>query len=153
MKDRYLVSAGGVVFRRDREGPLFLLLGFKKRGVWCLPKGLIEGEESELEAARREVEEETGIRDLRLVDKIGTISYEFWMHGRHYHKTVHFFLFETGEKDAKVSWEHDTCKWFNFENAIKALTYPKEKEILRKGCSIIKDLDKTIEVSKLKPKE
>ncbi|MEM2122024.1 MAG: NUDIX domain-containing protein [Candidatus Bathyarchaeia archaeon] len=139
--EKPLASAGGVVFRRSIAGPLFLLLGLKKRGIWCLPKGLIEDGESELEAARREVEEETGIGDLRLIDEIGVINYEFWMHGRHYRKMVYFFLFETEREDAKVSWEHDTCRWFNFDESIKALTYPKEKEILKKGYEIIKNIN------------
>ncbi|MGC8961867.1 MAG: NUDIX hydrolase [Candidatus Bathyarchaeia archaeon] len=143
-----LTSAGGVIFRQSHTGPLFLLLRLKKRNIWCLPKGLIEDGESELEAAKREVEEETGIHDLRLIDKIGTINYEFRMHGRHYHKTVHFYLFETEREDAKVSWEHDACGWFNFEEAVKALTYPKEKEVLRGGYEIIKNLIKGVDASK-----
>ncbi|MBS7644558.1 MAG: NUDIX domain-containing protein [Candidatus Bathyarchaeia archaeon] len=135
-----LTSAGGVVFRRSPMGPLFLLLRLKRRSIWCLPKGLIEDGESELEAAKREVGEETGIDDLRLIDEIGTINYEFWMHGKHYRKTVYFFLFETEKEDAKVSWEHDACRWFSFEEAFKALSYPKEKEILRRGYKIIKNI-------------
>jgi 8-oxo-dGTP pyrophosphatase MutT (NUDIX family) len=135
-----LASAGGVVFRRSHGGPLFLLLELRRRNVWCLPKGLIEEGESPLEAARREVEEETGLDDLKLIDEIGAISYEFWMHGRHYRKTVYFFLFETEREDAKVSWEHDACKWFSFDEGLNALTYPKEKEILKKGYEIIKNI-------------
>ncbi len=137
-----LTSAGGVVFRITNENLLFLLLGFKKRKIWCLPKGLIEKGESEVEAAQREVEEETGINDIKLIDKIGAISYKFWLRGRRYHKTVHFYLFETKQETARVSWEHDTCDWFNYEAAHIMLTYPKEEEILKKGYEIIVNLNK-----------
>jgi len=61
MRGENRVSAGGVVYRAEKEKPLFLLIGFKRRNIWCLPKGLIESGESELDAAQREVKEETGL--------------------------------------------------------------------------------------------
>ncbi len=150
LKYEQLTSAGGVVFRLSYGTPRFLLLGFKRRKTWCLPKGLIEKGEGELEAAKREVEEETGISQLRLIDKIGAISYEFWLRGRRYHKTVHFFLFETEQEYARVSREHDRCAWFNFEEAVRISTYLKEKEMLKKGYAIILNMLNSLEVSKVK---
>jgi 8-oxo-dGTP pyrophosphatase MutT (NUDIX family) len=137
---KQLTSAGGVVYRITNNSLSFLILGFKGRKVWCLPKGLIETGESELEAAEREVNEETGINDIKLNEKIGTIAYKFWLRGRRYHKTVHFYLFETEQENAKVSLEHDTYVWVSFREALKILTYPKEKEMLKQGFAIIENL-------------
>ena len=137
MEYTQLTSAGGVVFRYMSGNPTFLLLGFKKRKIWCLPKGIIEKGESEFDTAKREVEEETGITDLEYIDKIGSIRYEFWVKGKHYNKQVYFFLFQTHQDNAKVSPEHDICAWFNFEEAINNLTYSKEKSILKNGYKII----------------
>jgi 8-oxo-dGTP pyrophosphatase MutT (NUDIX family) len=55
-------AAGAVVFRRSERGIRILVLRAYKN--WDFPKGMIEPGESELDAARREVEEETGLSGL-----------------------------------------------------------------------------------------
>ena len=55
-------AAGAVVFRRSERGIRLLVLRAYKN--WDLPKGMVEPGESELDAARREVAEETGLADL-----------------------------------------------------------------------------------------
>ncbi len=55
-------AAGAVVFRRSEHGVRVLVLRAYKN--WDFPKGLVEPGESELDAARREVEEETGLAGL-----------------------------------------------------------------------------------------
>ena len=55
-------AAGAVVFRRSDRGIRILLLRAYKN--WDFPKGLVEPGENELDAAKREVEEETGLADL-----------------------------------------------------------------------------------------
>ena len=57
-------SAGFVVVHDARKRPRFLLLRAYK--LWDFPKGLVEAGESQLDAARRETREETGIDDLEL---------------------------------------------------------------------------------------
>ncbi|MGH9797670.1 MAG: NUDIX domain-containing protein [Candidatus Polarisedimenticolia bacterium] len=72
--DRAPAGAGkrsaGILMHREREGRLEVLLvhpggpllGGRDEGAWTIPKGLIEPGEEELDAARREFEEETGLR-------------------------------------------------------------------------------------------
>ena len=55
-------AAGAVVFRRSEHGIRLLVLRAYKN--WDFPKGTVEPGESELDAARREVEEETGLAGL-----------------------------------------------------------------------------------------
>jgi 8-oxo-dGTP pyrophosphatase MutT (NUDIX family) len=55
-------AAGAVVFRRSERGIRLLVLRAYKN--WDFPKGTVEPGESELAAARREVEEETGLAGL-----------------------------------------------------------------------------------------
>src|SRR5713101_1851459 len=120
-----VTSAGGVVYRWDKDNPLFLLLASNKRGVWCLPKGLIE------------VREETGVSRVKLHGKLGAIKYQFGFRAKTYDKTVHFFLFETDQADAKVGTEHDAMEWMPYEKALHTLSYPNEKEMLSKAAGII----------------
>ncbi len=132
-----VTSSGGVVYRWDRENPLFLLLGSEKRGTWCLPKGLIEPDEDEVRTAIREVREETGVSRVKIKGKIGVIRYQFGFRAKTFDKTVHFFLFETDQADSKVGTEHDFMEWMPFDKALETLSYPNEKEVLSKAKEMI----------------
>src|SRR5213076_2296125 len=132
-----VISSGGVVYRVEDGIPLFLLLTSNKRGIWCLPKGLIEENEDEVTTAMREVREETGVSRVKLRGKVGQIKYQFGFRAKTYDKTVHFFLFETDQADAKVGTEHDAMEWMPYEKALQTLSYPNEKEMLSKASSII----------------
>ena len=132
-----VTSSGGVVYRWENDALLFLLLASKKRGVWCLPKGLIEQDEDELTAAMREVREETGVSRVKLRGKVGLIRYQFGFRSKTFDKTVHFYLFETDQSDAKVGTEHDAMEWMPYDKAIETISYPNEKEMLSKAWSMI----------------
>lgn len=136
-----VTSAGGVVYRWENGKPLFLLLGSNRRGVWCLPKGLIEPDEDEVTTAMREVREETGVSRVKLKGKIGAIKYQFGFRAKTYDKTVHFFLFETDQTDSKVGNEHDFEEWMPYDQALQTLSYPNEKEMLSKASSMIQSPD------------
>jgi 8-oxo-dGTP pyrophosphatase MutT (NUDIX family) len=138
MVNRRLVSSGGVLFKvtnGDFEVPLI------SRGrVWCLPKGLIEENETAEETALREVREETGLEG-ETVKKIGEINYQFFRGKRHL-KTVHFFLLKyVGGCITAHDSEADKVKWFPIPEAIRTLTYVNEKRILRKAKRILERED------------
>ena len=132
-----VISSGGVVYRVENNIPLFLLLTSNKRGIWCLPKGLIEENEDEITTAMREVREETGVSRVKLRGKVGQIKYQFGFRAKTFDKTVHFFLFETDQADAKVGTEHDAMEWMPYEKALQTLSYPNEKDMLSKAWSMI----------------
>jgi len=132
-----VVSSGGVVYRVENSIPLFLLLTSNKRGIWCLPKGLIEENEDEVTTAMREVREETGVSRVKLRGKVGQIKYQFGFRAKTFDKTVHFFLFETDQADAKVGTEHDAMEWMPYEKALHTLSYPNEKDMLIKAWNMI----------------
>ena len=132
-----VISSGGVVYRVENNIPLFLLLTSNKRGIWCLPKGLIEENEDEVTTAMREVREETGVSRVKLRGKVGQIKYQFGFRAKTFDKTVHFFLFETDQADAKVGTEHDAMEWMPYEKALQTLSYPNEKDMLSKAWTMI----------------
>ena len=102
-----------------------------------MPKGLIEENEDEVTTAMREVREETGVSRVKLKGKVGHIKYQFGFRAKTFDKTVHFFLFETDQADAKVGTEHDFMEWKPYDQALDALSYPNEKEMLSKAWSMI----------------
>src|SRR5436853_7847242 len=97
-----VISSGGVVYRVENSIPLFLLLTSNKRGVWCLPKGLIEENEDEVTTAMREVREETGVSRVKLRGKVGQNQYKFGFGAKTFDKTGHFFVFKTAKDIAKL---------------------------------------------------
>ena len=66
---RLETSSGGVVYRMLDDGPHFLLIRDPYEN-WGLPKGHLEGGETPVEAAVREVMEETGLNELRVIDQL-----------------------------------------------------------------------------------
>jgi len=73
MKKKTIVAAGGIVSNEQQQ----LLLIFR-RGVWDLPKGKLDKGETIEACAVREVEEETGIRNILLGDSISVTYHEYY---------------------------------------------------------------------------
>jgi 8-oxo-dGTP pyrophosphatase MutT (NUDIX family) len=133
-------SAGAVIFIKESEKPLFLLLhypfGFRTPGksYWDFPKGHIEKGEKLEETARREVAEETGITEIEFLAGFKEwIKYFYKLKGKNIFKIVTFLLAETKTKEVKISWEHIGFKWLPYEEALGQLTFKNAKEILKKA--------------------
>jgi len=137
-------SVGAAVFRKEDNGIYYLLLHYPsishraKRNYWDFPKGHIEKGENILKTARREVLEETGLKDIKFIKGFKqTIKYFFKAQGRTVFKIVIFFLAETKTKAVKISYEHTGFKWLPYEKALKCLSFKNAKEILKKANNFL----------------
>jgi 8-oxo-dGTP pyrophosphatase MutT (NUDIX family) len=120
-----LVRAAGIIVFRLRERAEFLLLRASKHGTWGFPKGHLEGMETEEEAARRETEEETGLRDVRIDPAFRTSNeYEVAARGGRKPKSVSYFLGET-DPDAsfRLSPEHSEGAWARAPKAMERIPF------------------------------
>lgn len=127
-------AAGGVVYR---EGQI-LLLDRPSRNEIRLPKGHIEKDESEAEAALREVSEETGYARLEIVADLGTQHAEFRdrYKKRDVQRDERFFLMFLKNRDglkAAQPEEQFVRIWVNAENACERLTFGTEREFVRRA--------------------
>lgn len=130
-------SAGCVLFQIDKSVIKYLLLCYGL-GHWGFPKGIIEVGEEEQEAAIREVQEETGISKIVLVDNFKEkIHYLYKRQGKTIHKEVVYFLAESNEKEVTLSFEHSEYKWLCFEDALKQLSFENAKTVLKKAHQTI----------------
>ena len=125
-------SAGVIVFRKAADGERqYLLLDYGQ--YWDFPKGHIEAGEDEREAALRELGEETGIKDVELMDDFRhEIVYFFRPKGRGLvRKTVVFFIGEVDSPDVKISHEHVGFAWVKGTEAVGQVKYPTAKEVMQ----------------------
>jgi ADP-ribose pyrophosphatase YjhB (NUDIX family) len=131
-------SAGGVVV--DTEGRVLLVS--QHGSSWSLPKGHLEEGETPLEAARREIYEESGVSRLELVRPLGSYSrHRLGADGgedRSELKTIHLFLFRTDERDlAPRDADNPEARWVEPEGVAALLTHAKDREFF---ASILKTI-------------
>ena len=154
------ISAGGVVVRH-KDGAWWMAAielptespatnpgrrtsRSKGKPVLCLPKGLVDPGEKALDAALREVREETGITAVP-VTKLADIKYAYvrsWGDGERVFKIVSFYLlrYESGRIDNisdEMRIEVARAKWLPLAEAPKLLAYRGEKQMARKALDYV----------------
>ena len=128
---RYEVSAGVILFR-TRANREYLLLDYGSH--WDFPKGHIEEGEDPVATARRELREETGIRDARFVSGyLERMRYFYRKAGEQMRKVVIYFLAETAGEEVILSHEHCGYAWASYEEALQRLTFKTAKDLLSKA--------------------
>jgi 8-oxo-dGTP pyrophosphatase MutT (NUDIX family) len=123
-------SAGGVVLRRFR-GRHFLAAVRPRPDILALPKGHPDKGESMVEAATREVREETGV-NAELVEKLGDIRYWYALDGERVFKVVSFYLFRYRSGSVR-NHDHEvlSAEWLSLEEAPQRLSYRGERDMAR----------------------
>lgn len=122
-------SAGGVVL----NGEGLVLLVSQHGTSWSLPKGHVEAGEELLDAARREIHEESGVSDLELVRPLGSYSrHRLGRDGAEEGselKTIHLFLFRTSQQElSPLDPDNPEARWVERERVAGLLTHQKDKE-------------------------
>jgi 8-oxo-dGTP diphosphatase len=137
------VSAGGVVFRRDKERVEVVLIAVGGMNRWQLPKGLVENGETPEVAAVREAREEAGV-DSEVVAHIETI--EYWYAGLdkgervRFHKHVHFYLLRYLSGDTSDhDWEVADAIWVSVDEANQQLTFENERRVAERARELINE--------------
>jgi bis(5'-nucleosidyl)-tetraphosphatase len=125
-------SAGAVLFSLDSAvGKIEYLLLNYAAGHWDFPKGNIENGEDEIQTARREIQEETGIYDVEFFKGFrNKIEYHYRRNQRLIQKEVIFFLARTSRREVTLSHEHNAYSWLAYEKALALLTYKNAKNVL-----------------------
>jgi 8-oxo-dGTP pyrophosphatase MutT (NUDIX family) len=154
-------SAGGVVVRHKdgvwwmaaielpcepskSPGPRKRAARSRSKPVLCLPKGLVDPGEKALDAALREVREETGITAEPVI-KLADSKYVYvrsWGDGERVFKIVSFYLlrYESGRIDNiadEMRVEVARAKWVRLDDAPKLLAYKGEKQMAKKALEYI----------------
>lgn len=117
-------SAGGIVLG---ENGLIALVKSRNSGSWLFPKGHVEPGESDEAAARREIEEETGLTDLECIDDLGEFTRQSVRTEKtvYEEKTIMMFLF-AAPRGAQLAptMEIEDAAWFPFREISAVLGTP-----------------------------
>jgi 8-oxo-dGTP pyrophosphatase MutT (NUDIX family) len=140
---RHERSAGGVLLVPVGDHILVPLITVPSSEVVALPKGRIESGETTVEAAVREMREETGVTGM-VLEPLGTISYRFWARAEksRINKTVDFFLmlYRAGSPARHRPDEVDNVLLVPLAEAEGMLTHDGEKAIIRAAERRVRDL-------------
>ena len=125
---KYTTSAGGVVVNSKGQ----ILVVNQKGTSWSLPKGHIEAGEDFLATAKREIYEETGIKNLTFIKELGNYQREKIGDPTEM-KTIHMFLFKTDEMELKPQDpENPEARWVVNDEVVELLTAKEDKEFFGK---------------------
>jgi len=131
------LSCGVVVARQADGGWLTLVL--RAYHHWDFPKGIREDDEEPLDAAKREVKEETGVDDLSF--DWGDRFFETGPYSRG--KVARYFIASTRQVDVEMGIspetgepEHHEWRWVTFDEAYD-LGSPRVKQIVQWARQII----------------
>ncbi|MBS3175709.1 NUDIX domain-containing protein [Candidatus Woesearchaeota archaeon] len=127
-------SAGGVVI--NKKGQVVVV---SQGGTsWSLPKGHTENNETPMDAAKREIQEESGITQLQFIKDLGNYQrYKISLDGSEdtsVIKTISMFLFSTNQKILKPRDCQETpdARWVDKTKVAELLTHKKDKEFFLK---------------------
>jgi 8-oxo-dGTP pyrophosphatase MutT (NUDIX family) len=134
-----VLAAGGVVADQHRN-----ILLIHRKGKWDLPKGKLDKKESLEVCAKREVKEETGLKEVRLIESLITTYHVYDESGKHILKETHWYLMHADGKQSlhpQTEEQIDEIKWVK-PSALKEYldnSYPLIRDVLSEA-GLVKQL-------------
>lgn len=134
-------TAGGVIFRRNlktKEIEILLIQDAKNR--WTIPKGHIEEGETAKETAEREIREETGLKEMKVMNWLGKINFRYRRASSLVLMTTEIFLVHAqgNTDDLKAEDWMNGIKWFSANEALDKIEYEDIGKIILLGLKKIR---------------
>lgn len=119
-------TAGGIIFRRSKNGKAVeILLIQDAKNRWTIPKGHIEEGEKARQTAEREIREETGLQEMKVLHWLGKINFRYRRQASLVLMTTEIYLVKAlGDTDAlkPEDWMNG-IKWFPAAEAVDVIAY------------------------------
>jgi diadenosine hexaphosphate hydrolase (ATP-forming) len=134
-------TSGGIVFRRTENGALELLLIKDAKNRWTIPKGHVEPGEEPKETAEREIREETGLKEMKVMNWLGKVNFRYRRAHTLVLMTMHIYLVQglgdTNDLTAE-DWMNG-IEWLPANDAIDKIAYEDIGKLILLGMKKIRD--------------
>lgn len=133
-------TAGGVVYRRGKNNQVEILLIQDAKDRWTIPKGHIEEGESAKQTAEREIKEETGLNEMRVLNWLGKINFRYRRQASLVLMSTEIFLVEAKGNTDQLKPEDwmNGIKWFPANEALDKIEYEDIGKIILLGLKKIR---------------
>lgn len=135
-------TAGGVVWRRSaKTNQVEILLIQDAKNRWTIPKGHIEEGESAKETAKREIGEETGLKDVEVMNWLGKINFRYRRANSLVLMTTEIFLVKAVKNSDAIKPEDwmNGIQWFPANEALDKIEYEDIGKLMLLGLKRIRD--------------
>ncbi len=126
-------TSGGIIFRftKDKKDIEILLIQDSKER-WTIPKGHIEPGETAKVTARREIEEETGLKNISILTWLGKIHFKYRRYDKLVLMTTQIYLVQALDEHESVTGEKwmKGIKWFSFADALEVIAYEDIEKLM-----------------------
>ncbi len=133
-------TAGGIVFRRNEKGGVEILLIQDAKDRWTIPKGHIEEGEDARKTAEREVGEETGLKQMRVLNFLGKIHFRYRRQQTLVLMTTEIFLIKALGDTNDITPEEwmNGIKWWPANEALDKIEYEDIEKLILLGMKRIR---------------
>jgi 8-oxo-dGTP pyrophosphatase MutT (NUDIX family) len=136
-------TSGGIIFRRNdkHDGRLEILLIQDAKNRWTIPKGHVEPDEEPKATAEREIQEETGLQEMKVFNWLGKVNFRYRRGQTLVLMTMHIYLVKGLGDTNKLNpedWLND-IRWFPLNQAIDKIAYDDIGKLILVGMKKIRD--------------
>lgn len=125
-------ASGAVVYQLHDGQPKYLLLKSATSNFWGFPKGHVEGDESDVQTAMREIREETGLTATIDTEFSAVLDYDM-QNGHHKHVVLYTALMPNDVTIDRQQEEISEYGWFDYQTAHATLSYPNLQHLLEQA--------------------
>ncbi len=135
-------TSGGIVFRRnEKTGATEILLIKDAKNRWTIPKGHVEEGEEPKQTAEREIREETGLQDMKVMQWLGKVNFRYRRNHTLVLMTMHIYLVEGRGNTNRLhpeDWLSD-IQWLPAAQAVDAIAYEDIGKLMLAGMKKVRE--------------
>lgn len=136
-------TSGGIIFRHNpnKDNRLEILLIQDAKSRWTIPKGHVEADEEPKQTAEREIQEETGLQEMKVYNWLGKVNFRYRRGQTLVLMTMHIYLVQ-GLGDTNnlngEDWLND-IRWLPANQAIDKIAYDDIGKLILVGMKKIRE--------------